>query len=418
MHIVIVNRWPRFDPAERWDNELTRYETFIDHLEHEVSYVVDENGLKGVLAVPEVIAAIECIADVNDLEQLTAVCRRLEAKVGPIDQLISLSEFNLEVAAVVRDRLDIPGPRPAEVAVYRDKVCMKQHIQAAGLAIPRFAHCTTPDETLRKGDMLGYPLILKPRGGAASIGVRKIGSHEELRAALAGLSLADHEIEQFVEGRIYHVDGFVNDAGQIVFQVVSRYLNDCLAFAQGAPLGSLTVAPSPLRREIEEFSIRCCEALRLRGTPFHLEVIWHCNEPVFLELGARVGGAEVPHLINHLFGVNLYECWLRSLAGETVSVQPRRTDARGGWLVIPKPAEAVRVRWVRSLKQTMPTIWRELLPKPGEVLAPGGAYDALHCGRFILVGDSEAQVESDLIEIINRFECDMEPVAVSVAANG
>ena len=50
MHIVIVNRWPRFRDGRRWDNELTRYEDFFDHQQHRISYVVDALGADGVLA--------------------------------------------------------------------------------------------------------------------------------------------------------------------------------------------------------------------------------------------------------------------------------------------------------------------------------------------------------------------------------
>lgn len=50
MHIVIVNRWPRFQDPSRWDNELTRYEEFFDHQRHRISYVVDGLGAEGVLA--------------------------------------------------------------------------------------------------------------------------------------------------------------------------------------------------------------------------------------------------------------------------------------------------------------------------------------------------------------------------------
>ncbi|MFE7447475.1 biotin carboxylase, partial [Streptomyces chartreusis] len=56
MHIVLVNRWPRFSDGIRWDNELTRYEEFIDHDKHRVSYVVDALGAEGVLVDPARIA--------------------------------------------------------------------------------------------------------------------------------------------------------------------------------------------------------------------------------------------------------------------------------------------------------------------------------------------------------------------------
>ncbi|WP_228718096.1 hypothetical protein [Kitasatospora acidiphila] len=132
MHIVIVNRWPRFSDGVRWDNELTRYEELIDHDRHQVSYVVDDLGVRGVLAEPSKIAAMVRIDDVNNADSLRAAVQEVTERVGPVDQLVALPEFTLEIAARVREDLGLPGPTRDEVAVYRDKVRMKELLAEAG----------------------------------------------------------------------------------------------------------------------------------------------------------------------------------------------------------------------------------------------------------------------------------------------
>ncbi len=208
MHIVIVNRWPRFDDGARWDNELTRYEEFLDHERNQVSYVVDGRGAAGVLTASELIAALVEVDDVNSYDSLLAAVASITEKVGPVDQLIALSEFTLGVVARVRESLGIPGPRPAEVAVYRDKVRMKEVLAAAGVPVPRFAACESPAHAAAFAARCGYPVIVKPVDGAASIGVRRAADEAELAEILPSLDLARHEIEEFVTGAIYHVDGF------------------------------------------------------------------------------------------------------------------------------------------------------------------------------------------------------------------
>ena len=414
MHIVIVNRWPRFDGADnRWDNELTQYENFIDHQANSVSYVVDQLGVDGVLANRADIAGFEQISDVNNEAELTQACRRIIAQHGDIDVLIALSEFTLEVAANVRETLAIPGPRWIEVNKYRDKVCMKQHISEAGLRAPRFTAATAVDAyDIACG--WSFPQILKPRAGAASIGVRKIESAEELRQALTEVCLDDYQIEEFIDGDIYHIDGYVNAGGEVVFQSVSKYINDCLSFADGAPLASFVIGPSPIREAIEAFSQRCCEVLGLQRSPFHLEVFWHHNEAVFLEIGGRVGGAEVPHLINKIYALNLYECWLKELSGESLPPLPQTSAQQtyGGWLVFPKPEDqAYVVKQSVSLKQHNDCIWRELIPTAGQVLEPGGAYDAFHKGRFIFVTESAEQTELQIHQAMINYRCDLARIA-------
>ncbi|MFD7912131.1 acetyl-CoA carboxylase biotin carboxylase subunit family protein [Streptomyces sp. NPDC059752] len=407
MHIVIVNRWPRFEEdGVRWDNELTRYEEFIDHDAHQVSYVVDALGAEGVLADPAKIAHLVRIDDVNDVDALRAAVVEVSEKVGPVDQLIALSEFTLEIAAKVREDLGLPGPTTAEVAVYRDKVRMKEILAAAGVRVPRFAACTDVESGLALARSCGYPVILKPVDGAASIGVHRVEDEATLAELLAEVDLMRYEIEEFVTGTIHHVDGFADARSEVGFQVTSRYVNDCLSFGAGEPLGSFVLQDSPLRGRIEEFSRGCVRALGMRDTPFHLELfVTPEDELVFLEIGGRVGGSEVPHLLNKLFGVNLFEIWLRALCGEPTTPPTRSGDPSGGWLVVPKPAGLPAVvRKASSVRGSVPAVWRELLPSVGEVLEPGGAYDALHAGRFILLHDDQVQVEADIRRIIETFE--------------
>jgi hypothetical protein len=410
MHVVVVNRWPRFSEARRWDNELTRYEDFIDHDGHQVSYVVDPPGRRGVLVDPSRIAALVEVDDVNDYDSLRRAVVEVTDTAGPVDQMIALSEFTLEIAARVRESLGLPGPQPDEVAVYRDKIRMKELIGAAGIRVPRFSPCRSAGDVLAFARSSGYPVIVKPVDSAGSIGVHLVDDEDALAALLPSLDLDRYEVEEFIDGTLFHIDGFADDQGGIPFMAASRYVNDCLACAGGAPLGSVVMQQSALRERIETFTRDCVSALGLRRTPFHLEVfLTPADELVFLEVGGRVGGSEVPHLLNKLFGVNLYEVWLRSLVGERVPVPAKAGDPTGGWLLIPKPDRPVRVVRADRMGERVPTIWRELVPDPGEILEPGGSYDALHSGRFIFTGDREDVIEADIHRVIKEFEMIAEP---------
>jgi hypothetical protein len=413
VHIVVINRWPRFSDERRWDFSLGRFEEFIDHDRHRVSYVVDAVGATGVLADPARIAGLVQIEDVNDVEALCGAVRTLTDQVGPVDRLIAVSEFTQDIAAQVREALDIPGPRPDEVAVHRNKLRMKELVAKAGIRVPSFDSCATAESAVAFARTTGYPLILKPVAGAASIGVHRVDDEDTLRELLTRVDIDDYEIEEFVDGAIYHVDGFVGADSRILFMAVSRYVNDCLAFeAGGQPLGSVVVQASALRTRIEEFAQRCLSGLGMAAMPFHLELfVTPAGDLVFLEVAGRIGGAEVPYLTEKLFGVNLFQPWLDALCEGRVDLPPRTGDPSGGWLIIPKPQGLpARVVSVTSMRGRFPTIWRELVPEPGDVLQPGGSYDAVHSGRFILVGD-EKTVEEDIRSIIAGFRIETVPVS-------
>ncbi|HEX6341981.1 ATP-grasp domain-containing protein [Umezawaea sp.] len=411
MHIVIVNRWPRFSDGVRWDNELTRYEEFVDHDRHRVSYVVDGPGARGVLVAQEKIAHLVLVDDVNVFTSLRDAVAEVVEEVGPVDRLIALSEFTLEIAAQVREDLGVPGPTTEEVAVYRDKVRMKEVLAGAGVRVPAFEPCEDLARCRAFAAAHGYPVILKPVNSAGSIGVHRVDDEAALTALLPTVDLARYEIEEFVPGRIFHVDGYADADSGIPFLVVSRYVNDCLDFVSGAPLGSVVVGRSALRDRVEEFTRDCVSVLRMRRLPFHLELfVTPDDELVFLEIGGRVAGADVPHLLNKLFGVNLYETWLRDLSDEPVPVPVKDRDSSGGWLIIPKPDRPVRVVRSSSMAGRVPAVWRELVPHVGDVLEPGGSYDALHSGRFILLGDDEDRVEADIRHIIADYDLEVTPL--------
>ncbi|MFD7872990.1 acetyl-CoA carboxylase biotin carboxylase subunit family protein [Streptomyces sp. NPDC059766] len=413
MHIVVVNRWPRFTEGPRWDFSMGRFEELIDHERHRVSYVVDAVGATGVLAPAERIASTVQIEDVNDFEALRDAVGRVADEVGPVDRLIAVSEFTLGIAAEVRAALDIPGPRPEDVAVYRDKLRMKELVAKAGVRVPRFDACESAESALGFARDTGFPLIFKPVSGAASMGVHRVEDEAALTALLSEVDLAEYELEEFIEGAIFHVDGFADAESGVPFMAVSRYVNDCLAFESGGqPLGSVVVQDSPLRTRVHEFSRRCVAGLGMTSMPFHLELfVTPDDDLVFLEIAGRIGGAEVPYLTDRLFGVNLFELWLDALCEGGATVPPQTGDPSGGWLIIPKPASLpAEVVSVTSMRDRFASVWRELVPTPGEVMEPGGSYDAVHSGRFILTGD-ESAVEEDIRRIIADFRIETVPVS-------
>ncbi|WP_069740885.1 acetyl-CoA carboxylase biotin carboxylase subunit family protein [Streptomyces sp. EN23] len=411
MHIVIVNRWPRFTDGVRWDHELTRYEEFVDHTGHQVSYVVDPAGATGVRAAREQIAAQVVVADISSFDEVSAAVATVVDEVGrPVDRILTLSEFTLDTVARVRQAHGIPGPTPEDVAVYRNKVRMKELLAAAGLRTPRFAPCEDVEQTVSFARSCGYPVIVKPVDGAGSIGVHRVADEEELRALWAGQSLHGSEIEEFISGTVHHVDGFADADGKVVFQVVSRYLNDCLSFQNGTPLGSVVMQSSALRDRIEDFARDCVGALDMRGMPFHLELfVTPAQELVFLEVAGRVGGSEVPYVIHKLFGVNLFELWLRHLSGDPLpAVAPKDGDPSGGWLIMPKPQHLpAEVVTSSSMRASVNSVWRELVPAQGQVLEASGGYDSLQSGRFIVVHDSESGAEADMRRLMADFRIEL-----------
>jgi hypothetical protein len=198
--------------------------------------------------------------------------------------------------------------------------------------------------------------------------------------------------------------------------MASRYLGTCLDFLQGEPLGSYHVEAGPLREGLIDFAFRCVSALGLRDGIFHLEAIaapdggW-----CFLEVGARLGGGEIPFVAKDLFGIDLLGEWLDILAGAPPRPIPARPPGYGGFLLVPVPAAApCRVLDRTSLVGQIPQLYAELLPAVGETLRPHGGYDRIG-GRFRFTGASAGEVAAAIERARVLYRVEWEPASEKAA---
>ncbi|WP_186202870.1 ATP-grasp domain-containing protein [Burkholderia gladioli] len=395
--IVVLNRW---------SDDFAAYHRYIDHDAHEVAYVCTPDGAAALAASR--IAHLERLPDFLDEAGLHEAVRACGAALGGIDRLVALSEFDLIAAGRLREAFDIPGDRPAAVARFRDKAVMKQVVAAAGLRVPRFValdEVDAPDAPALAA--LRFPLVLKPRAGAASAGVRRVDTPAQLAALWPTLARADHECEEYIEGPIYHVDGLVAD-GEFVIARASRYVNTCLDFANGKPLGSVMLDPGPAHDALLAFARDSLRALGLDDGAFHLEVIRGGDGLTFLEIGARVGGGEIPFLFRDLYGVDLYDLWVAQQSGDAARFAVRAQAARaasasplrGGFLMLPEP---VGSRFVEAeVPSGIAALYRAVLPKRHHGFDGKGGYDTI-LARFRYRGASEDEIGAAIDATLREF---------------
>ena len=414
-------RLPLLLVLNRYDDEFGEYHRFLPEGGYRLAYLATADALEPL----DQATAVETVV-VPDFayETLLPHVRRIAETHGPLAGIVGVSEFDLVTAARLREKLGVPGWRSAYVNRFRDKTVMKSWIRRAGVRAPGYLELTARTGAEQIVRRLPLPLILKPRDGAASRGVVLVRTEQELAAALRELAVeiaADgYEAEEYVEGPIFHVDG-IRREGRFHFATVSEYVNTCLDFANGVPLGSVLLDPGPLRDELAGFALDCLDALELWDGPFHLELILDsAGEPVFLEVGLRPGGAGVPFLHRDLYGVDLFLEAFRATVGLeplcAENVLPREGGS-GGWLVFPEPgSRPVRVRSCASLVGVVPEVYREALPEPGHVFDGEGGYD--HAGgRVLLRGPDQAAVRRAVLEAVNRYRLVLDTL-VPVTANG
>jgi biotin carboxylase len=250
------------------------------------------------------------------------------ARTERLDRIVALDDFDVETAAMLREYLHVPGMGETTGRAFRDKLAMRSRARAAKIRCPEFVHPVNHDAINEWTTRVAPPWVLKPRSQAAAIGIKKVGSVEELWPILeaTGDERPEYVLEQFVPGDVYHVDSLVFDR-RIVFAAASRYGTPPMAVAHEGGIFVTRTLPEDdeTTRGLKEINARVLESFGLLRGVSHTEFIRGRNDGqlYFLETSARVGGAYIVDVVEAATGVNLWREWAKiEIAGEHGSYTP------------------------------------------------------------------------------------------------
>lgn len=248
------------------------------------------------------------------------------ARSDDIARIVPLDEFDVEMAATLREHLRVPGMTETTARHFRDKLAMRMKAQAAGILVPPFTRLW-PYDAIR--DFFAHhepPWVLKPRMEASAVGIRKLHEQEQLWRALDTLNdlQSHHLLEQFITGDVYHVDSVVVE-GELAFAECHRYHKPPFEVYHG---GGLFRTSTLERSSAEEVELRAltqqiATSLGIDRGILHTEFIRGAADGrfYFLETAARVGGAFIADLVEAATGLNLWREWAR-LEAATARNQP------------------------------------------------------------------------------------------------
>jgi hypothetical protein len=255
------------------------------------------------------------------------------------DRVVALDDFDVELAAAVREHLRLPGLNASAARLFRDKLAMRVRAQGCGVRVPDFTGTANND---RVNDFLGRvppPWLLKPRGQASAAGIVTCRHPAEVWQKLE--SLGDERsffvLERMVPGDVYHVDSLVVD-GKVVFAEVNQYLRPLLeVYHQGGIYATATVPRDrPEVAELRRVNEQVLTGFGLQRGPSHTEFLRGHEDGAFyfIETSARVGGANTAEMVEAATGVNLWGEWAKLEADPDGPYSPPPTRERYGGVVI------------------------------------------------------------------------------------
>ncbi len=231
-----------------------------------------------------------------------------------IDAIVPLDDYDVETAAALREHLRLPGLGETNARYFRDKLAMRTQAAAHDIPVPPFTPVFSYDRLRDYMARVSPPWVLKPRSEAGAMGIRKVYDSEAVWRRLdeLGDEQSMFHLEQFIPGDIYHVDSLVY-GGEIRFALPHKYGRPPMTVAHdGGVFVSRTLPDGDEARAVLGLNERLLRAFGLERGATHAEFIrGHDGQYYFLEVAARVGGADIERLVEAASGLNLWGEWAR-----------------------------------------------------------------------------------------------------------
>ena len=323
---------------------------------------------------------------------------------GKLDAVLAVDDSGVELAALLSERLGLPGNPTRAVRRVRDKLAFRRLLREREFLCPEFHHLPTGKDPRELFPELKFPAVVKARRLSASRGVIRADDSEELMRAVnwvrAIQSRADRDaqelgliIEDFIPGREYALEGSLQRGELTTLALFDKpdpldgpYFEETLYITPSR-------LPGALQDCIHEDVARACRLAGLAAGPVHAEVRVNDQGIWILEVAARSIGGLCGRVLIHFLGMSLEELILRQVVAE----EPLAIAGDGGAagvMMIPIPrrgiyrgleglAAAQSVRGVTGVAITV---------KPGEIIAPppdGASYLGFIFARAASPADAE-----------------------------
>ncbi|MFC4507917.1 MULTISPECIES: ATP-grasp domain-containing protein [Streptomyces] len=357
-------------------------------------------------------------ADLSDTAAVAAAVKEVVPD-NRITGVMTYLEHHVVAAAEIAQLLDLPGSSPEAMAACRDKALTRQRLADARPAVPS-AHArqaTSADRAVEHANAIGYPVVVKPRSLAASVGVVRADNDAEVRAAyeqaragtLHGLEQYGPRgvlVEEFLEGTEISVETAVLGPGQAHMLAVTRKAPSPAGTTQES--GHIVDANDPLLddEDLAHVISAAVGALGLTCGVLCIEVMLTVSGPRIVEINGRLGGDLLPLLVQHALGIDLAQIAAALATGTTPQLRATRSRAAGIRFAYPTVTGTLdHLRFPPGLT-ALPFVDRVVLSRsPGEhVVAPPHSTIADRLAHWVVTADNAPDCELLLDEVATHLD--------------
>ena len=308
----------------------------------------------------------------------------------------------LWVQARISSQIGGVGPRPSTVRYCLDKVHFRSVIEKCAIPLRKQVGFTSIfDVDLDAVRSIGFPLIVKPRCGSGSKGVRLVDSEYEFQRMYTMLARDHHEldwiIEEYVEGNSLGVDAII-ESGHVVWLCLRDKVMSPPPYRVEIEYRTPSIYQS-LFETIKKYINSICVALEIDNSVVHADIVVdNCGLPHIIEMSPRPSGLSIwPGLLCSCYGVSVIGSLVEFYASGRYILSPERLRPTilHFWAT---SSGTVKIVPPENLAETHPCIrsWDCKLQIGDKYNQPTSVGDLLSSGHVLISADSWRTVEETL----------------------
>lgn len=246
--------------------------------------------------------------------------------------------------ARLREKYGIPGLHFDVLLPFVNKVASKERLGSA-VKTHKFVAFKKKEYEKNKEEYinfivgkLGFPMFAKPVDLVSSVETYFIADKHSLREMANNIACHEYEfeIDEFIQGELFHCDAMIVNK-EIKFFMVGKCSFALARFFEGKPVGSIPINNKFLFNRLKKFCTKTFNRLECPDGAYHMEVfVTKSGEIIFLEIGARTGGALITRVYEKLFDINIEETNYRIQMGLNDDVPISQKNIFAGFLNFPK----------------------------------------------------------------------------------
>lgn len=346
------------------------------------------------------------IADITDLDAEQMV--DTVATFCPTG-VISFGEETLVLAALIADRLGLPGNSAATVRRLHNKASQREALAAHGVCTPAFRRVSVEHSIahIESGvNRLTFPVVIKPQEGSGSRETHRARDAHELLSLIENIRRAtgSDQLELIVEeylpdswprsdrpdadyvsvesvisaGRIGHITVTGKTALAEPFLETGDFVPSNLSC--DATAGIFTTTEHALR------------ALEAATGVYHTEIKLTPQGPRVIEVNGRVAGPPIPEMLSLAGGPSLFDLASQAALGLPVECHPTTCARVGFTFIASPPLGATRLARMENLHlvSRLPGVAViEALRRPGDTVSWRDGFEARVLSVYGAVDDHE-----------------------------